>query len=319
MSGRAPLPTVQAGVIHAGAATAASAAEDARNRVRGLALVALAAVIWSSGGLIVRSLETADSWTTVFWRSATACVFLLAFMFVRDGRQTFAHFRHMGLAGVFVGICFGTASVALVIALNLTSVANTLILLSCAPLVAALLGRVVLGEAVRARTWVAIGACVLGISLMVSGSHGRGALAGDMVALLIAVAFAAGVVTIRRHRSVRMTPAVCLGTVIGMLVSAPLASPLAVSGSDFALLVLFGAGQLGVGLALFVAGARLASAAEVALLAMLEPILGPMWVWWLLNERPSDAALAGGAVVLAALIIHTVLDQRRARVVPPVV
>jgi drug/metabolite transporter (DMT)-like permease len=281
----------------------------------GLALVAASAVIWSTGGLIIRLVGAADDWTVIFWRSASACAFLLIFMALRDGRATVGLFRAMGLAGLAVGACFASASISLVVALRLTSVANTLLIMSAAPLVAALLGRVFLAEPVRPSTWLTIAAVAAGIAIMVSDAEGGGAMTGNLVALLIAVAYAGAIVITRRHHEVRMTPAACTGTAIAVAVSAPLAAPLSVGAGDLSLLVVFGAGQLGLGLAMFVSGARLVPAAATALIGTLEPILGPVWVWAFLAERPTGAALVGGGIVLASVVANTLVDLRRGRLV----
>ena len=136
----------------------------------GILLVCGAALLWSTGGLIVRSLETTDTWTTVFWRSATASLFLLAFIVWRNGAGTFRLVRAMGLPGVIVGLCYTSASILLIISLSLTSVANALVIISSAPLLTALLGRAVLGERVSWLSWIAILASAAGIALMVSDS-----------------------------------------------------------------------------------------------------------------------------------------------------
>lgn len=115
-----------------------------------------------------------------------------------------------------------------------------------------------------------------------------------------------------------MTPANCLAAVFAMLVALPLATPLEVTGQDLFFLALFGGGQLGVGMVLFTTGARLIPAAETALLSVLEPILGPIWVWILFAESPGERAIIGGLIVLAALIVNTLLDLRRnQKPVPP--
>ena len=116
-----------------------------------------------------------------------------------------------------------------------------------------------------------------------------------------------------------MTPATCLASVFGVLIATPLAAPLAVSAHDLALCVLFGAGQLAVGLILFTTGARLAPAGEVGLVSLLEDILGPLWVWIAFGENPGNGAIIGGVIVLTALVVHTLLDLRTERVTPPAV
>ena len=110
-----------------------------------------------------------------------------------------------------------------------------------------------------------------------------------------------------------MTPAACTGAAMAMVVSFPFAAPLSVNGHDFALLAFFGAGQLGVGLILLVTGARWIPAAQSALLGMIEPILGPAWVWIFLAERPTNATLIGGAIVVASVFANTVAVTRGRR------
>jgi drug/metabolite transporter (DMT)-like permease len=279
-------------------------------QARGLALVAAAALVWSTGGLIVRSLDSSDNWTTIFWRSVSACLFLGLFVLFRDGRAAAGLFRRMGPPGLIVGAGFACASICFVVALSLTTVAETLMIMSSAPLMAALLGRIVLGEAVSPLTWGTIAVVMAGIVLMVSDARGSGSLVGDGFALLSTFGYAVSVVTIRRHPQVRMTPAVCVGAAMAALVALPFASPWAVTLHDGPLIFLFGAGQLGLGMALFVTGARVLPAAHSALMGMLEPIVGPLWVWLALGEKPADMVMVGGAIVIAGVLGNTLVTLR---------
>ena len=283
------------------------------NRRRGVLLVAGSAIVWSFGGAIARFLAVHDSWTIVFWRSIFAALFLLGFMLWRDGpRGTIALFRGMGLAGLGVALCFAVASSSFVVALAHTTVANILLMQAGVPLIAALLTWVLFHEKISAATWTAIAAVIAGVAIMVSESFtGKASPIGDGLALLISVLLAIATVITRRHSEVRMAPAVCLGTIIAACVSGLLAGQHAVSAADFAWLVVFGAVNLGLGLAMFTTGARLLPAALAALVGTLEPVFGPIWVWLVHNEVPSARTLMGGAVVFAALLIHLLLDWQR--------
>jgi drug/metabolite transporter (DMT)-like permease len=147
---------------------------------------------------------------------------------------------------------------------------------------------------------------------MVSESFsGRVSPIGDGLALLISILFAIATVITRRHSNVRMAPAVCMGVTIAACVSALLAGSYLVTPTDFAWLIAFGAINLGLGLAMFVTGARLIPAALAALVGTLEPVLGPIWVWLVHHEIPSGRTLIGGAVVFTALVVHLLLDWRR--------
>jgi drug/metabolite transporter (DMT)-like permease len=279
-------------------------------RLGGMALVGGAAIVWSTGGLLARLVEDTDKWTTIFWRSGSAFAFLLVFMLITSGRGTPRLFRQMGVPGLAVALCFAAASIGLVVALSYTSVAQTLIIMSSTPLLAAIFGRVFLGEVIRPATYGAIAAVMAGIALMVSGSAESSSLLGDLFAGMIAVSYAGAIVISRRHHEIRMLPASCLGVGIAMLVAWPLAAPSSVTMHDLPVIFLFGAGQLGIGLALFVTGVRLIPASHSALLAMLEPILGPVWVWLALGERPALTVMIGGAVVLASILAKTLIDLR---------
>lgn len=279
----------------------------------GFLLVFLSALCWSFGGAIARFVEAGDSWTVVFWRSFWAAAFLIGFMLWRDGAGgTMRLFRSMGLPGVAVACCFAVASTSFVVALGYTTVANILLMQAGVPLIAALIAWVLFRERVSKPTWLAIAAVIFGVGIMVSDSlTGSVSPVGDGLALLIAIAFSIATVITRRFAHVRMTPATCLGTVIAAIFAATQTSEFAASASDMGFLFVFGALNLGLGLAFFASGARMIPAAYAALLGTFETLLGPVWVWLVHNEVPSGRTILGGAVVFAALMVHIGLEFRR--------
>ncbi|MGH7310087.1 MAG: DMT family transporter [Candidatus Rokuibacteriota bacterium] len=270
-------------------------------------LVAGAAVCWSSGALIAR-LVTTSPWTTSLWRSLSASCFLALVLWMARGRGIVAQWRDGGRPVLAVAVCMAVSSTCFIFSLAHTSVANTLILMSTGPYVAGLLGWALLGERVALRTGVAMGVALAGAVVMVSSSYQRGALAGDLLAIVMAASFATATVLVRRHPEIQMAPAAALATTLAALVALPLADPLDVAPRDLALLAFFGVGQFGAGFLLFVAGARWLPAATSSLIGLLETVLGPLWVWLVLGERPEAATLAGGALIVAALLANTLLD-----------
>jgi drug/metabolite transporter (DMT)-like permease len=295
----------------------ASAEPDPRSERLGIVLVFLAALFWSFGGTLERFVNTDDSWTIVFWRSTWSAAFLFCFMLWRDGaRGTAKLFTDMGWPGVAVGTCFAFCSTAFVISLSYTTVANVLLIQAGVPLFAALLAWVLIGERISLATWMAISAVIVGVGIMVSASiQSNVSPVGDSLALAIAIVFSLATVITRRYAHVRMIPATCLGCVIAAVFAATRASGLAVSGSDVYVLFAFGALNLGLGLAFFTTGARLIPAAIAALISTLETILGPLWVWLIHAEVPSMRTLAGGSIVVLALLVHIGAELRR---LPPV-
>ena len=277
---------------------------------RGALLVAAASCFWSSGGLIARLLGT-DPWTTSFWRGLFSAAFLGAVLTWRF-RRAGTGWPRLGWPAVAFACSIAAASTCFLLALQRTTVANTLVVMSTGPYLAGLLGWLILGERVRARSWVTMALTVAGTAIMVSGSWGAGTLAGDLLALGMAAAFATGVVAVRANPDVPMAPAAALGALLASALALPFADALSVGGRDLALLAVFGL-QLAAGFLLFTAGAASIPAAEASLIGLLETVLGPLWVWLLLGERPGPWTLVGGGIVLAAVATHAALDLTRPR------
>jgi drug/metabolite transporter (DMT)-like permease len=284
--------------------TAATVAlEGSRRQRRGQIYVALAAVAWSTAGVLQRQL-TLDTSTQVLGRAAFAGAALLVYVAVVDRGRVLEAFRSVGVAGVAVALCGAAASSSFIAALNHTNVARVLFILAVAPVLAALLARVTLGEPVTRRSVLAMALALGGVTLML-GAPGEGSLAGDGLAFVSALSFAVMIVITRWRHDVSMAPATCLSQVILVAAFLPFASPGEIAGDDVVWLAALGIGQIGLGFALLMVGARLIPAGQVGLITLLEVVLGPVWVWLALDERPSTLTLVGGAIVIVAIVIQT--------------
>jgi len=273
-----------------------------QSRRRGQVYVALAALAWSTAGVLQRGLSV-DTPTQVATRAAFAFVALVAYVAVAERGRVVAASRSVGLAGIGFGVSVAVASGAFIVALNHTTVAHVLFIQAMAPVLAALLAWLALGERITARTGVAMAVALAGVGIMIGGPGGGGGV-GDLLSLLMALAFAVAIVFSRHRRDVSMAPATCLAQLLLVLVFLPFAAPGTIPGDDLVALAALGAGQIGLGLVFLTIGARLIPAAQVALITLLEVVLGPIWVWLAVGERPSTATLVGGAVVIAAVVIQ---------------
>jgi drug/metabolite transporter (DMT)-like permease len=291
------------------ASAAAGVLDARRTERRGQAYVALAAVAWSSAGVLQRGVG-ADAATQVGVRAVFACIALFAYVAVLERGRMVAAWRAIGVAGVGFAAALAVASAAFIVALNHTTVAHVLFIQAIAPVLAALLARALLGEALSARTTIAMATALAGVAIMVGGPGG-GDLVGDGLSLLMALAFAIAIVISRHRRDVSMAPATCLAQVILVVAFLPFSDLGALAGDDVLALAALGAGQIGLGLAFLTIGARLIPAAQVALISLLEVVLGPLWVWLAIGEQATAATLTGGAVVVAAVVI-----QARGRATP---
>jgi len=285
------------------AVSTSTAVVDARGvRRRGQVYVGLAALAWSTAGVLQRELAVGTA-TQVAGRALFAVLALLAFVAFSGQGGGVRAFVSMGRAELAVAACTAVASGTFIVALNHTTVANVLFMQAVAPLAAALIAWAGLREAVSRRTVAAMVVAIGGVSLMVGGPGGSHGL-GLALSVVMTLAFALSVVITRHRRDISMAPAICLSQVLVLAAAGPFARPETVGLHDLVLIVLLGFGQIGLGLAFLTMGARLIPAAEVALITLLELVLGPLWVWLALSERPSTATLLGGAVVIGAVVLQ---------------
>jgi drug/metabolite transporter (DMT)-like permease len=268
---------------------------------RGRSFVALAAVAWSTAGILQRELSVGIG-TQVAGRALFAVLGLLAYLAVAERGAVLHAFRAIGRAGIAVTVLLAVSSGSFIVALNHASVANILFMQALAPVLVAAFGMLV-GEPVSRRTWLAMVVAIGGVVLMVGGP-GRPHALGFGLSIVMTTSFAALLVITRHRRDVSMAPATCLSQVLVFLCAAPFAHAGQVGSRDLVLLISLGIGQIGLGFVFFTIGGRLIPAAEVALITLLEVVLGPLWVWLVLSERPGVATLLGGVVVLAAVAIQ---------------
>jgi drug/metabolite transporter (DMT)-like permease len=277
-------------------------------------LMVAVTLMWSIAGVVTRHLEHARSFEVTFWRSFFTVVSLLVILPFFQGREVFDRIRRGGKALWISGLCWSVMFTAFMVALTLTSVANVLVTLAAGPFLTALIARAFIGHRIPRRTWAAIVVAGAGIAYMYGGQVAGGQLAGTLVALCVPLAGAVNwTVTQRLHaqgEDVDLVPAVLMGAVISSLATLPLAMPFQASGHDIGLLALLGLVQLAIPCALAVVCARVLKAPEIALLALLEVIFGILLAWIGANEVPSGTVLAGGALVIGALVANEVVGWR---------
>jgi drug/metabolite transporter (DMT)-like permease len=276
-------------------------------------LMVAAGLCWSTGGIIVRSVTVTDAWEIVFWRALFMAIFIGVFLTVRYGNRTVSHITAVGLPGLLAGALLASSFFLFILSLMRTTVANSLVLMSISPFVAALFGRLFLNEHVPRRTYIAMTAGLAGIALMFVDALGSGgALSGNLLACGVPLAFAANIILLRRMgATVDMVPTVLLAGLIAIPVALPMGWPFTASWFDVGMLAVMGVFQLGLGCLLLTLAAPHLSAAEIGLLSLLETTLGPVWVWLGIGERPSDPALLGGVIVITSLVVNALAGWRR--------
>jgi drug/metabolite transporter (DMT)-like permease len=278
---------------------------------RALLLMVGATLCWSSAGVLVRSMQFVDGWEVTFWRSIFMSLFLGGWLIQQHGRKAWSKIRAVGIPGLVSGVLLTVMFISFIVALSTTTVANTLIIAASAPFLAALFGRLFLGEPVAHGTWLAMLAAFAGIVVMFFGAVSVQRWGGSLVAAIVPVVYGLNIVVLRKmHATVDMIPAILIAGIITMFVTAPFAQPFDAAGRDFLLLALMGTVQLGLGCILMTIASRQLAAAEIGLVSILETVFGTLAVWVIAGEHPGAAALAGGAMVIGALAVNQILALR---------
>ncbi len=265
-------------------------------------LLCFCAVCWSIAGVFTRLLERAEGFEVTFWRSLFCMIGVTAALIWQERGNPLRPVLAMGRAGLISGVMWAVMFTCFMLALARTSTANTLLVSSISPLLAAVLAWIVLKQQVRGGTWIAIVMALGGIWWMVRDGVSAEGLSGMLIALGVPIASAINLVVLKKmHAQVNLAPAVLIGAVLSCIATLPLAWPLSATGNDLAILALLGLVQLALPCMLMVRVARYLAPHEIALIGLLEVVLGPMWAWLGAGEAMGAATMQGGLVVLAAL------------------
>lgn len=285
------------------------------NRKKGVALVLTAGIFWSFAGLAVRLIEHAVEWQILFYRSTTLVGFLCCYILVARRGKFIESIQDGGTLAIKAGFWLSLAFVAWIYALTNTTVANALFMLSTAPFLAAIIGRLILKEVVLPSTWFFVALTTAGVGVMVIEGLQLGTLFGTTMGLCAALGFALFAVQLRQGRQTDLVPFVLWAGFFASLWAGAMilitSESFGISMRDWLLCASMGVFQVGVGLVIFSHGSRHLSAAEITLLSMTEIVLGPIWVWLVIKEMPGFLTLIGGGIVMSAIAGQAIRTLRQ--------
>ena len=267
-------------------------------------LIFLGALSLSFGGLIVKSFEGATLWQILFWRSLFFTLTVLLFLIISYKKQTFKSFYDSGLPGIFGGIILSFGFCGYVFAMYNTTVANTNFIISLQILFLAIFGYFFLKEKINTITLISIILAITGVLLMVGNSLTPGELSGNLAAFTMPISFAVLIMIVRKYPTVDMIPAQFIAGVCSCLIGFILSSKIMISSHDIFLGFLAGFFQVGFGFIFITIGARTTPSAMVGVIMLSESVLGPVWAFLFVSERPSMFGLIGGAIILSAVLLQ---------------
>lgn len=278
---------------------------DAPRRVahsEALLLLALAAILWSTGGIFIKSIQ----WNPLAisgMRSLIASVVILAW--VRRPHFTWSRWQIGG--AVAYAVCCGL----FVVATKYTTAANAIMLQYTGPIYVALFGRWFLHERTSALDWAAIVVVMGGMALFFLDKLSPEGTLGNILAIISGVAFAWLALFLRKQKDGSPVESVLLGNWLIALFALPFMLQSSPATGDWKWLVLLGVVQLAVPYIFYTKAIRSVSALEAVLVPVIEPLLNPVWVLWLSGEKPGRWAAVGAALVLTGIIGRAVITIRR--------
>ena len=264
----------------------------------GLILLVATAVTYSTAGLFTKGVE-AGAWAVIFWRGVFAALATTAWAASRSSLRQ--EFLGMGWAGLAVGVVGAAGTAAFIPAFKLTSIANVALIYAVAPLIAALLAWLAIGERIGRRTALGALGSLVGVSIIVAGSVGSVNLLGDGLAMVMTLTMATIMVIYRA----RPGPPSAGPSVLQSLLLFPFAlafgAPFRTDFVEISILAAFG-GLFAIASVTLAEGAKRVPSGQTALLGALETPLAPILAFLILSEVPPRATLIGGAVVLVAVL-----------------
>ena len=273
-------------------------------KLPGPLLIFLGALSLSTGGLIVKSFEGATLWQILFWRSLFFCLTVLTFLIISYKQKTFHAFYKSGLPGFFGGIILSFGFCGYVFAMYNTTVANTNFIISLQIIFLAIFGYFFLKEKISNLTLLSIVLALTGVLLMVGNSLTPGELSGNLAAFTMPITFAVLIMIVRKFPSVDMVPAQFIAGLSSCVIGFLLSSKILISPNDIFLGFLAGFFQVGFGFIFITIGARTTPSATLGLIMLSESVLGPIWAFIFVSERPSVYGLIGGAIILSAVLLQ---------------
>jgi len=282
------------------------------DHLKGIIITTLGVIILSPDAILMRLLN-AETWTILFWRGVTFTIGIILLMLIMYRKDTIQQFIKVGKPGIFIGLIFGLSTLCFTVAIQNTSISNTLVIISTSPMFAALFSWVYLKEKIKGITWIAMLIIIAAIAAIMSNSLASGGLLGDISAFGTSIFMAISFTVTRRYKEVSMIPAMAISGVVASAIAIPL---IISTGSTFLLMpsavpyLILAGFFVTIAFALITLGPRYMPAPEVGLIMPLETVLGSYLGWIFLKEEPSMLTIIGGLVVIATLGIHAWLSLK---------
>jgi len=274
-------------------------------------LMAFIAVMFITPDSLFIRLSNVDTWWLVFYRGIIPFFTVFLGMLIIYKLSFFKTLFNSGYHGLIYVGTFSLTNITFVVSIQNTNVANTLVMIATAPMLSAILGAIFLKEPPDKKTWISIIVTFLAVLYIFSDSLKLGNFFGDILGFVTAVGLAVGAVIIRSAKSKNLVPAAVVGKLFVATFALFFIESFALIENDIFIVPLMCILCVAIPFVLVTIAPRFIPAAEVNLFFLLETIIGPIWVWYIIKEQPSIETLQGGFVIIATIAIHSFLKLKK--------
>ncbi len=267
-------------------------------------LVFLGAFSLSFGGLIIKSFEGATQWQILFWRTVFFLLVISIYLLVTYKKDIFKSFYNSGIPGFFGGFILSFGFCGYVFAMYNTTVANTNFIIQTQTIFLAIFGYFFLKEKISKITLTSIILAISGIILMVGNTLSPGQMIGNVAAFSMPISFAVLILVVRKYQNIDMVPSQFIAGIFALIIGYLMSGKIIISYHDIFLGFLAGFFQLGFGFIFITIGAQRTPSAMVGIIMLSEAVFGPLWAWLFINEQPPNVVLAGGTIVIIAVLLQ---------------
>ena len=274
-------------------------------------LLAFVAVMFITPDSLFIRLSNLDTWGLVFYRGIIPFFTVFFGMLLIYKLNFFKILFNSGFHGIIYIATFSITNITFVVSIQNTNVANTLVMIATAPMLSAILGAIFLKEPPDRKTFISIIITFIAIVYIFFDSLKLGNLYGDVLGFITAFGLALGAITIRSAKTKNLVPAAVIGKLFVASFALFFIESFTLIDKDLFIVPLMCILCVAIPFVLVTIAPRFIPAAEVNLFFLLETIIGPIWVWFIINEQPSVETLQGGAIIITTIAIHSFLKLRK--------
>ena len=283
------------------------------NQQKGSFLAFVGVMFITPDSLFIR-LSNIDTWSLLFYRGAIPFVVVLIGLILFYKKNFFNALFKIGLAGIFYVISFSICNITFIISIQNTNVANTLIMVAMAPMLSAILAAIFLKEPTNKETWVAIFVTFFSVTFIFYDSIQIGNIVGDLFGFVTALGLAINANLARFAKDRDLVPSAVIGKLVVAIFAFFFVENFDLVAADKIIVPLMCIMCVAIPFVLVTIAPRYISAPEVNLFFLLEVILGPIWVWFIIKEQPSVQTIIGGIVIIITIALHSFLALKKTQI-----